>query len=111
MKNVTLTNGGAMPKINPGDVMRRAWEIFWSAYGDLKHPLKGRSRSSTFGYCLMLAWRSAKEAAAKADPIAARIAILRRSIEIESMSDCWSLARSNIASMRTEIDTLNPAGV
>ena len=109
MTKTTFTvNGGAVPKLDRSAIMRRAWVIFRSAYGDCLHALKRSHRKSSFGYCLMLAWQGAKaDAAAPKDAVAQRIDLLQGIITLAPFNENWRQASREISSARAEIARLS----
>jgi hypothetical protein len=62
IKTTVSTTGGAMPKIDRGALMRRAWAIFRKTYNypQIKFPDIGRN---CFAWALRQAWVEAREAA------------------------------------------------
>jgi hypothetical protein len=108
-KNTPMVNGGAMPKSDRSVIMRRAWVIFRSAYGDSKHALKRGYRKASFGYCLMLVWRSAKAdaAAAPKEAAAERIDALKRAITLAPFNENWRQACREMRSAQSEIARLS----
>ncbi|WP_457489065.1 hypothetical protein [Tardiphaga sp. P5_C10] len=103
-------NGGALPRLDRGAIMRRAWAIFRQAY---KYPsIKFASIGwKCFGACVRQAWAEAKEAARIAgiasEARAERIAVLVDAIAHEQFNDHWPSARANIAAIRVEISQLS----
>jgi hypothetical protein len=109
-KTTFPVNGGAVPKPDRAAIMRRAWVIFRSAYGDSKHALKRGHRKTAFGYCLMLAWQDAKAAAAATAPrdaTAIRIDALNSVITLAPFNENWWQASREISSARAEIARLS----
>lgn len=111
-KSTFSVNGGAMPKIDRGAVMRRAWAIFRQTY---KYPLIkfqdiGRK---CFAWALRRAWEDAREAARVAAipaPIRAeRIVALAATIEHASYIESGPAWRATIAAHRAEIRQLEAA--
>lgn len=108
-KNTSTVHGGAVRKPDRSAVMRRAWSIFRSSYGDCQHALKRGHRKASFGYCLMLAWQAAKaDAAAVAkDAVSCQIGALNSVIQFASYSENWRQASREISSARAEIARLS----
>jgi hypothetical protein len=90
--------------------MARAWAIFRETY---KYPAISFFSIGwkCFGWALRKAWAEARETARiatiPADVKAARIAVLNRTIELASYSECWPEASSEISAARVEITLLS----
>ena len=108
-KNTSRVNGGAVPKADRSAIMRRAWVIFRSAYGDSENALERGHRKASFGYCLMLAWQGAKADAAKIqkDATTLRIDALNSVITLAPFNENWRQASREIRSAQAEIARLS----
>lgn len=112
MTNSTVSAaGGAMPKIDRADVMRRAWAIFRRTYKfpAIKFNDIGRK---CFAWALRQAWVEVREAArlaalsatAKAD----RTAALEDSIALAGFIDSGPRWKATVTACRDEIRALRP---
>jgi hypothetical protein len=114
MKNTFLVNGGAMPKINRGALIRRAWAIFRQTYkyALIKFSDIGRK---CFAWGLRRARTEAGEsawvAAMSARARAERVELLQILISLADYIDDSSSWRTTVAAYRQEIRLLLPARV
>jgi hypothetical protein len=108
-KNTSSVNGGAMPKIDRGALMRRAWEIFRETYKypQIKFSDMGRK---CFAWALRKAWEEAREAARiaaiPAQERAERVETLQTLIERADFIDHGPTWRATVAAYRDEIQQL-----
>lgn len=109
-KSTVTVNGGAMPKFDRRAIMKRAWAIFCQHYGYPTMPYRSIGRRC-FASALRMAWWEVKEAARiaaiPAEMKAARVAELRRVIELAEYNESWPQARREISNARAEISRLS----
>lgn len=110
MSKATLpVNGGAMPKIDRADLMRRAWAIFRQSYKypQIKFADIGRN---CFAWALRKAWAEAKEtariAAIPADLKAERIETLHSLIARADYIDSGPAWKATVSAHRKELQQL-----
>lgn len=113
MANITVSaGGGALPKIDRGTLMRRAWAIFRDTYKypQIKFSDIGRK---CFAWALGQAWAEAREAArlAAISPIAKaeRIETLQALIARASFIDSGPQWKATVSAYRDEIRQLQAA--
>ncbi len=113
MTNDTFpVNGGAMPKIDRSDVMRRAWAIFRETYKypQIKFSDIGRK---CFAWALRQAWSEARQAARtaamSAETKAERIDALQTLIQQADYIDHGPTWRTTMQAYRGELRQLQSA--
>jgi hypothetical protein len=108
-KSALPADGGAMPKIDRGALMRRAWAIFREAYKypQIKFADIGRN---CFAWALRKAWAEAREAARiaaiPAEVRAERIETLHGLIYRADYIDSGPQWKATVTAYRREIRTL-----
>jgi hypothetical protein len=109
-KSTFPVNGGAMPNLDRGAIMTRAWAIFRQTYcyPRIKFSSIGRK---CFGSCLRAAWAEARKAtnvaAMPAAAKAARIVELTDTIRFAPFNESWRQASREISSARAELARLS----
>jgi hypothetical protein len=90
-------------------IMLTAWQIFRETYHYPAIPFKSIGRAC-FGWALSEAYRRAREtariAAIPAEIKTARVAVLRRELEIAPFQDSWRLAQVEISEINRELSAL-----
>lgn len=109
--NTFPVNGGAMPKIDRGAVMRRAWAIFRETYKYPKIKFSDIGRNC-FAWALKQAWVEARQAARTAamstEARAERIDALQALIQQADYIDHGPTWRTAVLGYRDEIRQLQP---